>query len=474
MSLKKKQLSALLIFIIFIINIFYKKTIVANNITPKKTHNINIIKKNNFIYYEIKNNLLKVKLIKKINFLKKNFFISLNKKILMHLNNFENIKKFLLKTKKKYVFLKTNKKVYIFTLIKNKNIEYIKQIIIYNHSYCININFYIKNISPKNINFILKNNVFLKQNNKFILITNNKQINKKINYIKKNFFLLKNPWIALKEKYFIHIWMIKKNKNITYFKINLKKKNNFVNINVQSNLIKLNSGQIKKIKYKYYIGPKIYNTIYHINKTINNYITDYGWFTFILKPIFYLFNFINNYTNSWGYTIIIGSLIIKLLLLPIEKFQKNIFYKIQKIQNKIQQIKNSKISQKKINKKIINLYSKNNIKPIYLFLPIIVQLFIFITIYKLLYTLAELKGKSFLFWIKDLSSYDPYYVLPIIMGITSYISQTSKTNLSIKHTQINIFVSLIFTLFSLKIHSGIILFYIINNILNTIIKKHNG
>ncbi len=461
-------INKIFIFIILMINILFNINICKCNIIKKnkiELLNKNILNNKNIL---IKNNVFVLKINKKNGNLKYIKLIKYNKKykiLKKKNNNFLNlkIKNIIYKKKKLLILLEKNK----------NNIIYKKKIIIDKNSYKIKYIYKIENNSNKKKKIKIIKNLIQKINkdnkkelNISYIIKNDKKINTlNIENIKKINIENKIHWISLFEKYFI-ICLVNKNNNIKdYIYINKEKK--IIKIK-NLNFYKIYPKQNKTIKNYIWIGPKLNNTLnkvgYHLDDTIN-----YGILWFICKPLFYILKKINNITNNWGYSIIIITMLIKLITYPINKLQYKYNLKITKIQKKINKIKKKYKDKNIIDKKIIDIYKKNNINPFINLLLIFSQLPIFISMYNILTIPVELQNSKFIFWIKDLSKYDKYFILPIIMSISVYINQIYiYEKKDENYNNLNKLTPIIFGIFSLYFPSGLLIYYIFNNFFTSI------
>ncbi len=434
--------------------------------------------KNNYIY--IKNNVLLMKVnkfngnIHKIKLLKYEDS-ELIKKITNKINTTiykikkNNFNKQNIYFQKKNVFY--NKK-YIKILWKNKknNIIYSKYIILDKDSYKFYLNFEIKNNTNKIIYYKIYYKLINFENN-FNNINNVSFLNKNDKFEKYNLYEDKNKkkfntelnWISISEKNFSTILIPEQNNTINNLYINNKKKNN---ITKYVSTIKIKPKEIKIIKYKLWTGPNLTKDFSNLSNKLDLNI-DYGKLWFITKPILRILIYINKITNNWGYSIIIITIIFKIITYPLNKIQDVILNKIKYVQPKIENIKvKYKNKKQKISKKIIYLYKKYEINPIMGFVLIIVQIPLFISLYNIISQITEFKNAKFLFWIKDLSSYDKYYILPLLMGISMLLTQ--KQN----NYNINMFLTpIIFVILSLHFPSGVLLYYTINNLITFIQQK---
>ncbi len=449
-------------------------------------------KKNNFEnkkhlsnrYIYIKNNVFLIKINKFNGNIYKNILLNYtdndnNKKLISQIN-IDIYKKKNNNIKKKIIFKKhkiyvNNKYIKILLEKKNNDIKYIKKFLIKKNSY----NFYLYIIIKNKSNKIIFHKIYTKLINKENIKNNFNNIsffNDKNIFTKyfidnaKNTKILKNNlnWIAISEKYFSTILItpkISKNNNL-YIK---KKDKNNVSIKYINNF-KIEPEKKKIIKFKLWTGPKLINYLNKIEKNLDINIIDFGKLWFISIPVLKLINLINKIVNNWGYSIIITTIIFKIITYPLNKLQLSMLTKINEIQPKIKKIKKKyKNNKKKINKKIIKIYKKYNINPISGSIATIIQIPIFLSIYNVIKYSAEFKDSKFIFWIKDLSSYDKYYLLPLIMGTSILLSQKKNKNDKYINT---FFIPIMFTILSLYFPSGVLLYYITNNLITLIQQKY--
>ncbi len=471
------------LFILIILFILCLNNSISKNKYKDNYNNNNKIKKK---YIYIKNNVFIIKINKNNNKINKIFFLKYKNNFNKNYKLINNKKKeyiinnnILLNIKKKIIFkinkiIYKNNKIILISEIKNNNIIFIKYIIFNKDNYKIFIKYFIKNNSKKNINIYTINKLIQKiDNNKKIgLLYNNN------NFIKSNLYNINNKniinknlnWISIFEKYFIVTFIPLNNIKTNIF---IKKYNNLIKIGYK-NSYKILPKKEKYIKFKLWIGPKLNNILNKISPKLDLTI-EYGKLWFLSKPLFKILSFINSKINNWGYSIIILTFLIKIVTHPLNKIQYKLFLKIKKIEPEIKKIKKKySNNNKKINYEIIKLYKKWKINPFINLFIIISQIPIFISIYNLLIIPIELKNSKFIFWIKDLSNYDRYYILPIFMSITIYFLQKNyknNNNNNINNNYINIIISSIFTIFFLYLPSGLLIYYIINNILNIIQQK---
>jgi len=216
-----------------------------------------------------------------------------------------------------------------------------------------------------------------------------------------------------------------------------------------------------------YIGPKYVDTLAGINKDLVD-VVQYGVGTFFARNLFLLLDFLHKIVSNWGVAIIFLVIIVRLILFPLTYKGMVSMYKLKELAPKMKEIQlKYKNDPQKLQAHMMKLYKEHNANPLGGCLPLLLQIPIFYGIYKLLLYSIELKGAHFL-WIKDLSVMDPYFILPVLMGVTMYIHQKlTPTNFQDKmQEKIFKFLPLIFTFMMATFPAGLVLYWTTNNILS--------
>ncbi len=216
-----------------------------------------------------------------------------------------------------------------------------------------------------------------------------------------------------------------------------------------------------------YFGPKEHKVLTALDKRLSCVI-EYGWFTFIAKPMFTFMQFIHDYIGNWGWTIIILTILVKLILFPLSHKGMVSMNKLKELAPKVKAIQEKYADDKqKASMHMMQLYKDEGANPMGGCLPIILQIPIFFSIYRVLSNAIELKGAEWIFWIKDLSVMDPFYVIPILMGATMFLQQKITPNTIGDPIQQKMFqwLPLIFTFFFLWFPAGLTLYWFINNLI---------
>ncbi len=227
-----------------------------------------------------------------------------------------------------------------------------------------------------------------------------------------------------------------------------------------------------KASFEIYLGAKDYEFLKK-NKPEFAEIVSFGFFGFIAKPLLWVLKGINSLIGNWGFSIIILTLILRILLYPVNHKQIVSMKKMQNVQPKIDAIRKKYKNalrdmeeRAKMNQEIMEVYKKEGINPLGGCLPLAIQIPILWAFYSLLSTAIELRNSPFIFWIKDLSSRDPYYITPILMGLAMFIQQkmTPTTGTPSQRFLINT-MPIFFTFLFLNFPSGVVLYWFFNTLL---------
>ncbi len=216
-----------------------------------------------------------------------------------------------------------------------------------------------------------------------------------------------------------------------------------------------------------YIGPKYVDTLRAINPALVD-VVQYGVGTFFARKLFLLLDFLHKIVINWGVAIILLVVIVRLILFPLTYKGMVSMYKLKELAPKMKEIQlKYKKDPQKLQMHMMKLYKEHGANPLGGCLPLVLQIPIFYGIYKLLLYSIELKGASFL-WIHDLSSMDPYFILPVLMGVSMYFHQRlTPSNFQDKmQEKIFKFLPLIFTFMMATFPAGLVLYWTTNNILS--------
>jgi YidC/Oxa1 family membrane protein insertase len=232
--------------------------------------------------------------------------------------------------------------------------------------------------------------------------------------------------------------------------------------------VQIAAGEAKLLTSQLYIGPTEQNVLKDIAPGLEKTI-DYGMFTILAEPLFWLLNIINNFIGNWGWSIIILTILIKLAFYKLSETSYRSMARLRKFQPKLKQLKENYGDDKALfQQKMMKLYREEKINPLGGCLPILVQMPVFIALYWVLIYSVEMRQAEWMLWITDLSAKDPYFILPVLMGITMWIQQKLNPTAMMDEMQQKVMKLLpfIFTIFFMWFPAGLVLYWLMNNILS--------
>ncbi len=264
-------------------------------------------------------------------------------------------------------------------------------------------------------------------------------------------------WIALESKYFCFAFLpVKSNRLIA----------GYANLDgahyIYANLFTPASLEI-------YGGPKSEEEIAYVDHKLDKIIR-FGMFGFIGKPLLKVLNFLYSIVGNYGVAIIILTFLIRILFYPLSYKSYKSMREMAKLQPKLKELQvKYKDKPELLNKATMELYKKHKVNPFGGCLPMLIQIPVFLALYNVLLNAIELRGAPFVLWIKDLSAHDPYYILPIIMGLTMFIQQKlTPQTVDPRQQKLMMFLPIVFTVMFLSFPSGLVLYWTTNNILTII------
>jgi YidC/Oxa1 family membrane protein insertase len=223
---------------------------------------------------------------------------------------------------------------------------------------------------------------------------------------------------------------------------------------------------------KAFIGPKDVDLLTELEPSAKKIIR-FGFFGWMAEILHTAIKYIHTVFPNWGFSIIILTIIIKILFFPLTYSSTKSMAKMQELQPKMKSIRakykkaKKDIGQRrKMNEEIMKLYKEHGVNPAGGCLPMLIQLPIFWGFFRMLAISLEFRQSPFIFWIKDLSTHDPVYVTPILMGITQYISQKmTPTSADPTQQRMMMIMPVVMTIFFMNFSSGLVLYWLTNNVL---------
>ncbi|UVK76536.1 MAG: membrane protein insertase YidC [Sodalis sp. Fle] len=275
-------------------------------------------------------------------------------------------------------------------------------------------------------------------------------------------------WIAMLQQYFATAWVPFTQGENVFYTTDLG--NGQAAVGFKSSPINVAPNSQSELTATLWLGPEIQEKMAtiapHLDLTV-----DYGWLWFISQPLFKLLKFIHSYIGNWGLSIIIITFIVRGIMYPLTKAQYTSMAKIRMLQPKLTAMRERLGDDKhRQSQEIMALYKAEKVNPLGGCLPLVIQMPIFLALYYMLSCSIELRHAPFALWIHDLSAQDPYYILPTLMGITMFfIQKMSPTTVTdLMQQKIMTFMLVIFTVFFLWFPSGLVLYYIVSNLVTII------
>jgi len=197
-------------------------------------------------------------------------------------------------------------------------------------------------------------------------------------------------------------------------------------------------------------------------------VVDYGWLTIIAWPLFAVLEFFYKWSGNWGVAIILLTVLIKLIFFPLSAASYKSMAKMKLITPRLQKIREMyQHDRTKMNQAMMELYKTEKINPLGGCFPILVQIPVFIALYWVLLAAIELRHAPFILWIRDLSALDPYYVLPVLMTITMILqTKMNPTPPDPVQAKVMQFMPYMFSVFFFFFPAGLVLYWLVNNILS--------
>ncbi len=233
--------------------------------------------------------------------------------------------------------------------------------------------------------------------------------------------------------------------------------------------IRLAPGETATIEHTAFMGVKDYNRLKKIGNRLEEAI-EFGYFAVIAKPCLVLLNFFNKYANNYGIAIILLTILFKIIFYPLTKYGLKSMKNMQTMQPQMKAIKEKyKDDKAKKNKATMELYKRNKINPMGGCLPMILQIPVFIGLYEVLAVAIELRHAPFAFWLVDLSAKDPYYITPVLMGISMFLHQKmTPSAMDPMQAKMMMIMPVVMTFMFLNFPSGLVLYWLVNNILSIV------
>ena len=283
----------------------------------------------------------------------------------------------------------------------------------------------------------------------------------------------KDGWVAMVQHYFVSAWVPGKLKltegNGESYTAKLESRKSTDDMNIigfTSPAFNVPAGTVAEIDGKFYAGPKIQSELKELAPGLNQTV-DYGWLWPIAKLLFVGLEFFHGLVGNWGWAIVLLTITVKLILWPLSSKSYRSMAKMRVIAPEMQRMKEEFGEDRmRFSQEMMALYKREQVNPLAGCLPLLLQMPIFLALYWVLMESVELRHAPWILWIQDLSAMDPWFILPLLMGVTMYIQQSLNPQPT-DPMQAKVFkiMPVIFTVFLLFFPAGLVLYWIVNNLI---------
>ena len=274
-------------------------------------------------------------------------------------------------------------------------------------------------------------------------------------------------WVGIIQHYFVSAWVPKQGVEREYYTRRVG--NGLYSAGAYEPLGQIAPGQTVDASETLFIGPQDQDVLEKVAPGLD-LVVDYGWLTAIAKPLFWLLTFLHGIVGNWGWAIVLLTILVKLAFFPLQAASYRSMAKMRKVQPKLNAIRERYGDDRmKMNQAMMDLYKTEKINPLGGCLPILVQIPVFIALYWVLLASVEIRNAPWIGWIKDLSSPDPWYILPILMAATMFL----QTHLNPKpadpvQAKMMMWMPLVFSVMFFFFPSGLVLYWVVSNIFSII------
>lgn len=275
---------------------------------------------------------------------------------------------------------------------------------------------------------------------------------------------IQGGWAAFLQHYFVSAWVPNAEQAHTY---NTRKAGNNYIVGYYDDAISVAPGEQSSTFTSLYLGPKDQDRLAEISENLELTV-DYGWLWWVAQPLFWLLQVIHSIVGNWGWSIIFLTILVKLAFFPLSATSYRSMANMRRVAPKLTALREQYgEDRQKLSQEMMGLYKKEKINPLGGCLPILVQMPVFIALYWVLMESVELRQAPFMFWLQDLSIKDPYFILPLIMGASMFVQmQLNPTPPDPMQAKVMKLMPVIFTVFFLFFPAGLVLYWVVNNLLS--------
>ena len=273
-------------------------------------------------------------------------------------------------------------------------------------------------------------------------------------------------WITMVQHYFISAWIPPTNDKNTYSLEKIKGQDKYL-MSFTGKPIVLDAGQSGSYEAIFYVGPKDQEELSNLAEYLDLTV-DYGFLWMVGKPIFFAMKTIHGVVGNWGWSIILLTLLIKLILFPLSAASLKSMAKMRNLQPEMARLKELYgDDRQKMSQETMSLYKKEKVNPAGGCFPMLLQMPVFLSLYWVLLESVEIRHAPWVLWIQDLSSKDPYFILPLVMGASMFFMQKMQPMpTDPMQAKVMQFMPIGFTFLFMTFPSGLVLYWTVNNLLS--------
>lgn len=274
-----------------------------------------------------------------------------------------------------------------------------------------------------------------------------------------------NGWIAMVQHHFVSAWVPKEGEERTNYVDTLSQ--DLYRIGSMVKRAELAPGASVTDEAVFYSGPQNQTRLAQIAPGLE-LVVDYGWLTFLAKPIYWLLSILHSVVGNWGWSIVLLTCIVKLILYPISAAGYRSMARMKEVTPRMKALQDKyKDDKARLNQAMAELYRTEKINPVAGCLPVVLQIPVFLSLYWVLLGSVELRGAPWILWVHDLGMPDPWFILPLIMAATMFL----QILLNPKPTdpamaKVTYIMPLVFSVMFFVFASGLVLYWLTNNVLS--------
>ena len=272
-------------------------------------------------------------------------------------------------------------------------------------------------------------------------------------------------WVAFLQHYFLSAWVAPAEQKIRYYARSTKDNNYLFGFTGPAKVVQ--PGQLGSWGAEFYAGPKDQVELETISEHLNLTV-DYGFLWWIAMPLFKALTFFHDLVGNWGMAIILLPLAVKIALGWVSAKGYRSMANMRRVAPAMKKLQERYSNDReKLSKEMMALYKKEGANPLGGCLPMLAPMPIFLALYWVLLESVELRQAPFMFWIDDLSAMDPYFILPLLMGASTYLMQSLNPQVG-DPMQVKIMklMPIMFTILFLFFPAGLVLYWLVNNLLS--------